>query len=291
MSSARMTSRRAATHRSSGGPARRGSAMPGCDRQGSLSIHRLRRCDRQRCSIASMGGPARMPGIATEDRSIGEAGPSSVAVSRATSAATSLMRSRRSAFSTRSFAHVLSASCFMAAISRCSLARSSLDCLSCSSIEAFSARIASVARRWRFSASASAARSSEFDLLCVRRLIAQAVGGEFAIGEKASLLVQPRVSSATRRARTSDSVNCAMSCRSSSVDAGAGLLRSAALLSELMAQRFTSAVLLRRRSCRSWVSMLIAFDLSLQGVGFGPQRDQFNALAVGLTSSCRENWS
>ena len=56
--------------------------------------------------------------------SIGEPGPSSAAVRRATSAATSLMRSRKSAFSTRSAAQSISASRCIFAISACSWSRS-----------------------------------------------------------------------------------------------------------------------------------------------------------------------
>ena len=58
-----------------------------------------------------------------------EPGPSSTLVSRATSAATSLMRSRSTAFSMRSVAQVVSTSRFMATISSCSLERSACDCL------------------------------------------------------------------------------------------------------------------------------------------------------------------
>ena len=77
--------------------------------------------------------------------SIGEFGPSSAEASRATSAATSLMRSRSKAFSTRSDAQVSSASRFIAARSRASRSRSSVvrpssDCNWAFSALSFSAR-------------------------------------------------------------------------------------------------------------------------------------------------------
>ena len=61
-------------------------------------------------------------------------------MSRATSAATSLMRSRNSAFSTRSAAHVDSVSRRIDAISPCSLARSSIAAANCASSWTISAR-------------------------------------------------------------------------------------------------------------------------------------------------------
>ena len=64
-------------------------------------------------------------GSAASMASIGEFGPSSCIASLATSAAMSLMRSRSSAFSMRSVAQELSACCWIALMSRCSLARSS----------------------------------------------------------------------------------------------------------------------------------------------------------------------
>ena len=63
---------------------------------------------------------------AANSASIGEFGPSSAEASLATSAATSLMRSRRSAFSTRSDAQASSVSRFMAPRSRAYRSRSSL---------------------------------------------------------------------------------------------------------------------------------------------------------------------
>ena len=50
---------------------------------------------------------------------------------------------------------------------------------------------ASVAKRWRASASASSARSSASIFCARRRLVAQPVGLEFAIGQEAALLVEP----------------------------------------------------------------------------------------------------
>ena len=122
-----------------GGRGRRATAAPGCARR---ACRRLRR--RRRCAADAIGGLGRGlrhgAGSAASMASIGEFGPSSCIASLATSAAMSLMRSRSSAFSMRSVAQELSACCWIALMSRCSLARSSRAMRSCSSTAAFSAR-------------------------------------------------------------------------------------------------------------------------------------------------------
>src|SRR6266568_1004884 len=120
-------------------------------------------------------GPFPEPGVGRPELridSIGESGPSSVAVSRATSAATSSMRSRSTAFSMRSYAPTFSPSRFTAAISRCSLSRSSWDRLSSFSISDFSVLSVSIATRLRSCAWASWARSSASILQQARLLVA-----------------------------------------------------------------------------------------------------------------------
>ena len=92
--------------------------------------------------------------------SIGEPGPSRAEVRRVTSAATSLMRSRNSAFSTRSVAQVDSASRFIVPTSRCTLLRSSIAAASCASSWAISARKRSTAVFERLPVAASSPRRS-----------------------------------------------------------------------------------------------------------------------------------
>ena len=111
-----------------GGRGRRATAAPGCVRR---AFRRLRAGQRPRRAIraASLAGFGRglrgTAGSAASIASIAEFGPSSCIASLATSAAMSLMRSRNSAFSMRSVAQELSACCWIALMSRCSLARSS----------------------------------------------------------------------------------------------------------------------------------------------------------------------
>ena len=127
-----------------GGRGRRGIAARGCARR---ACRRLRpRCRWGGAVRRAVGGLWR--GSAASSASIGEFGPSSCIASLATSAAMSLMRSRSSAFSMRSVAQELSACCWIALMSRCSLARSSRATRSCSSTAAFS-RLQLVDRRPR----------------------------------------------------------------------------------------------------------------------------------------------
>ena len=143
--SAREDRVRAAT-RPAGGRGRRGTAARGCVRR---ACRRLRAGvpRRPRRRWRAWRRLRRLAGSAASMASIGEFGPSSWIASLATSAAMSLMRSRSSAFSMRSVAQELSACCWIALMSRCSLARSSRATRSCSSTAAFSLRSFSIAGR------------------------------------------------------------------------------------------------------------------------------------------------
>ena len=139
-SSTRRTAPKTISSAAAGGRGRRGPAAPGCARPAC----RRPRCSRRpsrgwrhwRASPPSAGSPVPPPAWPRSANS----GPSSCIASLATSAAISLMRSRSSAFSMRSVAQELSACCWIALMSRCSLARSSRATRSCSSTAAFSAR-------------------------------------------------------------------------------------------------------------------------------------------------------
>ena len=141
-----------------GGRGRRGTAARGCARR----AFRRPREGRGRGApfaraLAAFGGLAGTAGSAASMASIAEFGPSSWIASFATSAAMSLMRSRNSAFSMRSVAQELSACCWIALMSRCSLARSSRAMRSCSSTAAFSA--AQFFDRRRIAAGSTGSRS------------------------------------------------------------------------------------------------------------------------------------
>ena len=137
---------------SAAAPARRGFAARGCGRQAialgaSPSAATLATADRASGRAGVSGVRVRLAGQHGLDR---RAGPSSALVSRATSAATSLMRSRSSAFSTRSDAQDASASRFIVAISRCSLVALFLRVLELLlERRAFPSFRLSIAERWR----------------------------------------------------------------------------------------------------------------------------------------------
>ena len=124
--------------------------------------------------------------------SIGEPGPSSVAVSRATSAATSLMRSRNSAFSTRSAAQVE----FGVALHRADLAlqlgaffdRGGELRLELRDIgaEPVHRAAAAAARRRQFAAQIGLGLARGFELA------AHALELIIALGEHAALIAEPR---------------------------------------------------------------------------------------------------
>ena len=222
---------------------------------------------------------------------MGELGPSSTLVSRATSAATSLMRSRITAFSMRSAAQVASASRLLVSISRCSLARSSCDCRNCLSSCAFSRA------GFRLPARARARRPPVRRACRLRRVSTV----------RASLRKLSEAYSRSARKRPCSS-RCADQFLHAAVeDFGFGGLRHQLTfeLGEAVAEGFGLARALRRagvwparprrcrvprRSCRSLVSLLVAFDLALEHLDLGAQRDELDALAVGGQRSCRESY-
>ena len=214
--------------------------------------------------------------------SIGEFGPSSTTVICAIWAATSLMRSRSSAFSTRSEAQEASASRFIEAISLVRRARS--DCARSSS---FSSSVFSECRlRGRFlvalvSMSAIFPRRSDSDARAEFEFGAQAVAFAFALGEQAALLVQPRVH-----------VLCALGerfrVRHLLVRAAARADRPACRDFRRGRARSTIPRWRRRRpraGCRAGGGFLdfafIVADAVAQGFDLRLERDQFDLLAVG----------
>ena len=161
-------------------------------------------------------------------------GPSSTEVRRATSAATSLMRSRSSAFSTRSDAQVASASRFIAETSRCSLARSSRARSSWLSASVFSARSASVAVA--VAALDGAELLAQIGLDPARRIDidAQLVALALAVGEQARLLGQPHFHVGDAAAHDLGFGGLRRELALELADAGAEVLHVAALLGELL---------------------------------------------------------
>ena len=134
------------------------------------------------------------PDRAASMASIAEFGPSSCIASLATSAAMSLMRSRSSAFSMRSVAQELSACCWIALMSRCSLARSSRAMPKLLLDRGLFA--AQLFDRRRFAAAFRAAISSR-NSLAVRSAasvgLPQLVVLEVALGEQLALGREPRL--------------------------------------------------------------------------------------------------
>ena len=190
------------------------------------------------------------------------------------------MRSRSSAFSTRSSAQAVSASRFIASIAPCSLARSSSDLRSCSSSRPFSDLIASVADWCRFSASAKAARRSASARCATRSVVAQLVGYELPVGKKTSLLIQLgcELLYPARQHLEFGFLDDELAFKLA--DPIAQLLGACAFLGEMAAQ----SLRLTRFVAQSFLEQLafpfIAFDLSLQRLGLRAQCDELDALAV-----------
>ena len=129
-----------------------------------------------------------------------------------------------------------------------------------------------MAKRWRFSASASSARRSASVFCATVGLAAQAVGREFAVGQEAALLVEP-----------GDQL-----LHAAAEDLGLGRLRDelAVELADAVAEGLVLAALLGE---------LLAEALGLVGLAVQPRLQVLGFLLVALdlaaasTSTCARN--
>ena len=232
-------------------------------------------------AAAPLAGFAGIAGSAASIASIGEFGPSSCIASLATSAAISLMRSRSSAFSMRSVAQELSACCWIALMSRCSLARSSRAIRSCSSTAAFSA--------FSFSSAGHYAAVGEVDF--VAQFLGGAFGGLFrlaqlivlivALGQKLALGGKARFQVVDAVAEHFGFLDLDDQLAIEIGDPLAQVLDPAARLGEFARRGFGLAALLFEPRLRGGEFLFGVADAVLQRVDLGAHRDQLDLAALG----------